>query len=152
MIFVEPVFAQCPVCIVTVGGGLWLAKTLGVDDLIASIWIGALTTAFAIMLADKWKLVKLPKPQISWSVIFYLLTLLYLQISGFFNRPYCKIWEVCKVWLGITVGTVFLWLGVLLDKFLRTKNNGKVFFPFQKVVVPVAMTLLASLIFYLLTC
>jgi len=152
MIFVKPVFAQCPVCIVTVGGGLWLAKTLGVDDLIASIWIGALTTAFAIMLADKWKLVKLPKPQISWSVIFYLLTLLYLQIGGFFNRPYCKIWGVCEVWLGITIGTVFLWLGVLLDKFLRTKNNGKVFFPFQKVAAPVAMTLLASLIFYLLTC
>ncbi len=152
MIFVEPVFAQCPVCIVTVGGGLWLAKTLGVDELIASIWIGALTTAFAIMLADKWKLVKLPKPQISWSVIFYLLTLLYLQISGFFNRPYCKVWRVCEVWLGITVGTVFLWLGVLLDRFLRTKNGGKVFFPYQKVAAPVAMTLLASLIFYLLTC
>ena len=152
MIFVSSAFAQCPVCIVTVGGGLWLAKTLGVDDLIASIWIGSLTTASAIALADRWKLIKLPKPKISWTVIFYLLTLLYLQISGFFNNPYCKIWGVCKIWLGVTIGTVFLWLGVLLDNFLRSKNNGKVFFPYQKVVAPVMMTLLASLLFYLLTC
>ena len=152
MILAKPVFATCPVCIVTVGGGLWLAKRLGVDDLIAAIWIGSLTTAFAVALADKWKMIRLPKPRISWTIIFYILTLSYLQISGYLNNPYCKIWGVCKIWLGITVGTIFFWVGILIDNFLRTKNNNKVYFSFQKVVIPVAMTLLASLIFYLLAC
>jgi len=152
MILIKPVFATCPVCVITVGGGLWLAKRLGVDDLIAAIWIGSLTTAFAVALSDKWKMIKLPKPRINWTIIFYILTLFYLQISGYLNNPYCKIWGVCKIWLGITVGTIFFWVGILIDNFLRTKNNNKVYFSFQKVVIPVAMVLLASLIFYLLAC
>lgn len=152
MMFIRPVYATCPVCIVAVGGGLWIAEKLGVDDLIASIWIGALVTAFAIALAGKWKLIKLPKPKVSWTIIFYALTLLALQINGNLNNPYCKIWGVCKIWLGVTIGTIVFWLGVLLDGGLRTKNNGKVFFPFQKVVTPIFTTLIASLIFYLLVC
>lgn len=152
MIFVKSVYATCPVCIVAVGGGLWIADKLGVDELIASIWIGALVTAMAIALADKWRRFKLPKPKISWTIIFYLLTLLTLQINGNLNNPYCKIWGVCKIWLGVTIGTIVFWLGVLLDKWLRSQNNNRVFFPFQKVAMPVLTTLVASVVFYLLIC
>lgn len=152
MMFAKPVYATCPVCVIAVGGGLWIAEKLGIDDLIVSIWIGALVTAFAIALADKWKLIKLPKPKVSWTIIFYALTLLTLQIGGNLNNPYCKIWGVCKIWLGVTIGTVVFWLGVLLDKWLRVKNNDKVLFPFQKVIAPIFTTLIASLILYLLIC
>ena len=153
MIFVKPVFATCPVCVIAVGGGLWLADKLGVDDLIAAIWIGALVTATAIILADKMQLIKLPKPKISWSVIFYFLSLATLQFQGKLNNPNCKIWGVCRIWLGITIGTIVFWCGILIDKWLRTKNNNKGFFPFQKVVLPVATVLITSLVFYyLLTC
>ena len=152
MVFVKTVFATCPVCVVAVGGGLWIAERLGVDDLIASIWIGALVTALAIALAGKFKKIKLPRPEISWSLISYLLTLGTLQLQGILNDPACKIWGVCRIWLGITIGTVVFWLGVLLDKWLRTKNNNKVFFPFQKVVLPMVFVLFASLVFYLLVC
>jgi len=152
MIFVKPVYATCPICIVAVGGGLWIAEKLGIDDLIASIWIGALVTAFAIALADKGKLIKLPKPKISWTIIFYALTLLTLQINGNLNNPYCKIWGVCKIWLGVTIGAVVFWLGVWLDQWLRVKNNGKVLFPFQKVAMPIFTTIIASLVLYLLAC
>jgi hypothetical protein len=50
------------------------------------------------------------------------------------------------------VGTIVFWLGVLLDKLARKKNNGKVFFPFQKVILPVVAVLLVSWLFYLLIC
>ena len=152
MIFVKPVFATCPVCVVAVGGGLWIAEKLGIDELVVSIWIGALVTAFAIALADKFKKIKLPQPEVSWSVIFYLLSLATLQLQGTLDNPYCKIWGVCRIWLGITIGTIIFWLGVLLDQFLRTKNENRVFFPFQKVVLPVVFVLFASLVFYLLIC
>ena len=152
MVFVKTVFATCPVCVVAVGGGLWIAEKLGIDELVVSIWIGALVTAFAIALADKFKKIKLPQPEISWSVIFYLFSLATLQIQGTLDNPYCKIWGVCRIWLGITIGTIIFWLGVLLDQFLRTKNENRVFFPFQKVVLPVVFVLFASLVFYLLIC
>lgn len=152
MILVKSVFAVCPVCVVAVGGGLWLAERLGIDDLIVSIWMGALVAALAIVLAGKFKRIKLPQPEVSWSVISYFLTLATLQIQGKLNNPYCKIWGVCKIWLGLSVGMSVFWLGVLLDRYLRTKNDNKVLFPFQKVVFPLLTTLLATLVFYLLVC
>ena len=56
MSFITPAYAQCPVCIITVGGGMLLAKKLGVDDLLVSIWISALNTAIAFWLAPKLKI------------------------------------------------------------------------------------------------
>jgi len=150
---VKSVYATCPVCVVAVGGGLWLAQVLGIDDLIASIWIGALTTTLAIAFGPKFRRIKLPFPEFSWTVISYVLTIVYLGLQGTLNNPYCRIWGICKVWLGITIGTIIIWIGYTLDKFLRTKSkNGKAFFPFQKVVIPFALTAVMSLIFYLLIC
>lgn len=51
--FPVSVSAQCPICIVTVGGGMLIAKKLGIDDFLVSIWISALNTAIAFYLADK---------------------------------------------------------------------------------------------------
>lgn len=149
---IKPIFATCPVCLVAIGSGLAIAEKLGIDDLIVAIWIGALTTSTAVFLADKFRRLKLPKPEVSWTVIFYLLTIGVLKLQGKINNPYCKIWGVCKIWLGLTLGTIVFWLGILLDRLLRSKNNGKAFFPFQKVILPVVTVLLTSLIFYLAVC
>lgn len=149
---IKPVFATCPVCVFAVGSGLWIAEKLGVDDLIASIWIGALVTSLAVALADKFNKIKLPKPKISWTLVFYALTLLTFQIQGKLNNPYCKIWGVCKIWLGVTLGAITIWIGILLDWWLRKINKGRVFFPFQKVVCPLLTTILTSLIFYQAVC
>jgi len=152
MIFVRSAFATCPVCVIVVGSGLFIAEKLGVDDLIAAVWIGGLITAMAVVFADKFRLIKLPWPKVSWTVISYLLTVATLWIQGKLNNPYCKIWGVCKIWLGITIGTLAIWLGIALDKILRKKNQGKVFFPFQKVVIPFLIILIISLVFYFTIC
>jgi len=152
MIFTKPVYATCPVCVVAVGGGLWLAEKLGVDDLLAAIWIGALVTALAVWWGSSFKLLKLPRPKFSWSIIFYLLTIAILYLQGKINQPYCRIWGICKVWLGITVGTVVFLLGVGLDRFLRSKNQGRAFFPLQKVVIPLIMVILVTLGFWRAIC
>ena len=57
-LFIVPtsVGAQCPVCIITVGGGMLIAKKLGIDDFLISIWISALNTAIAFWLAPKLKI------------------------------------------------------------------------------------------------
>jgi len=46
------------------------------------------------------------------------------------------------------IGSVAFWFGVEFHNYLKEKNNGKVYFPFQKVVVPVGVILILSLIFY----
>ncbi len=70
---------MCPACILTIGGGMLIAKKLGVNFVLA---IGLITVIFSF----------------------------------------------------------------ILDKFLRKMNNGKVFFPYQKVVIPVVLLFIAVLV------
>ena len=63
---------MCPACIITIGGGLLLAKNLGVNNL---LFIGLFT----------------------------------------------------------------ILLSLLTDKFLRKINRGKVFFPYQRMIIPIAL-------------
>jgi len=63
----KPVYASCPVCVITVGGGLLIAKKLGIDDLLVSIWLSGLNSAMAFWIFKK-------HPYL-WSLIFYGLTI-----------------------------------------------------------------------------
>jgi hypothetical protein len=136
----HPVYASCPVCVITVGGGLLLAKKLGIDDLLVSIWISGLNTAIAFWFATSLKKKILNNP-ILWSIGFYLLTIGYLWYSKQL---------VNKVFLGLTVGLVVFFLAMLTDKALRQKKNGKILFYYQKVVIPIVYLSLATLIFKLM--
>ena len=82
----SPVYAQCPVCIITVGGGLILAKKLGIDDLLVSIWLSGLNTAIAFWIASGIKKKNLNNP-VLWSLGFYVMTIGYLSYTKQINHP-----------------------------------------------------------------
>lgn len=134
------VYASCPVCVITVGGGLLIAKKLGIDDLLVSIWISGLNTAIAFWIASFTKN-KLFKNAYILSSIFYLLTIIYLWYSKQL---------INKVSLGLTVGLVVFFLAMLTDKALRQKKNGKILFYYQKIIIPLVYLLIATLIFKLM--
>ncbi len=73
---------MCPACLITIGGGLLLAKNLGVSNL-------------------------------------------------------------------LIIGLIVVFLSLLTDKLLKKINHGKVFFPYQKVVIPLLYLLVVTLIFNL---
>ncbi|MCX6720535.1 MAG: hypothetical protein NTW11_01910 [Candidatus Staskawiczbacteria bacterium] len=144
--------AICPVCVVAVGAGLGFSRWLGVDDVVSSIWIGALLFALSV-----WTIIWLGKK--GWSfkydgvVIFlayYLLTLVPLYYADIVGHPLNKIWGIDKIIFGSAIGTITFVLSYLLHNYLKKKNGGKSFFPYQKVVLPVAITIIVSIIFYLL--
>lgn len=146
MFLVKPVLAQCPVCIVTVGGGMLLAQKLGIDDLLVSIWISALNTAISFWLAPKFKIKFLKNPYI-FSIILYIFTLFYFYFTdqiGFKNN---KVLGFDKILLGQTVGLLVMFLSVFIDKFIRQKNNNKVLFYYQKVIIPVFLLISFTLFF-----
>lgn len=140
--------AVCPVCVVTVAGGIELSRLLKIDDLITGLWIGGLIISLIY-----WTIDVLNKKNINFKaknliVIlgWYLITYFSLYfsnikssaISGFLDR----------LSLGTIIGSIAFWFGVEFHNYLKEKNNGKVYFPFQKVVVPVGIILILSLIFY----
>jgi len=146
MFIIKPVYATCPVCIITVGGGLIIAKKLGIDDLLVSIWIGGLNTAIAFWFSSMIKN-KILKNAYLLSSIFYFLTLIYLWYTKQLFHPQNTLWGIDKVILGITAGFLVFIISVLIDKQIRLKNKRKVLFYYQKVVIPFIMLLGVTLFF-----
>jgi hypothetical protein len=146
MIFIPTVYAQCPVCIVVVGGGLLIAKKLGIDDLLVSIWLSGLNTAIAFWIASTIKR-KTWNNKFLWSAGFYLLALVYLWYSKQIGHPSNKFWGIDKVFLGMTVGFIIFLLAVFFDDRIRKKNKGKALFNYQKVLIPLLFLITITIVF-----
>jgi hypothetical protein len=146
MPFVNPVYAQCPICIVTVGGGMLIAKKLGVDDLLVSIWISALDTAIAFWLASKFKNKFLRNPWLL-SFIMLVLTLFYFQFTNQIGHLSNRLLGIDKIIFGQSLGLLAMFLGNFIYGFTKYKNNGKTLFPYAKVVFPVGLVLIVTFIF-----
>lgn len=146
-------YAVCQLCTIVAISGLGLSRYFGVDDTIAGVWIGALLISSALWTNNilKMKNIKFPLRKSVIIFSFYALTILPLYWMDMIGIPYNKLWHVDKVLLGIFVGTLLFLLGVLLDLVLRALNDCKVYFYFQKVILPISFIILATLIFYIIT-
>ncbi len=149
MFLVKSVYAQCPVCIVTIGGGMFLAKKLGIDDFLVSLWISALNTAISFWLAPKIKNRILSSP-IILSLLMLGLTLFYFIYTGQIGSNINKILGLDKIIFGQSLGLLIMFLGIFIDRFSRKLNNGKILFPYQKVVFPVGSLIIFTLLFKLI--
>jgi len=150
--FAKIVNAVCPVCVVAVGAGLGLSRFLGVDDAISSMWIGALLAALSI-----WTIIWLVKK--GWGFkyqkivipgAYYLLTIFPLWYYGIIGHSLNIIFGIDKILFGILFGTLIFWASNQLYNYLKQKNNGKPYFPYQKVVQPFLILLLFSVLIYYL--
>lgn len=146
LLFPKATLANCPVCIVTVGGGLILAEKLGIDTLLVSIWIAGLNTAIAFMIADKIKKPGIWKNGYLWSLIFLATALGYVYWSGQAGGGN-NLWGIDKSLLGMSLGTGVFFGAVQIDKFIRSKREGKVLFYYQKVIIPLVSLFIVTLVF-----
>ncbi len=144
---------MCPVCTVGVAAGLGLSRWLKVDDAISGLWIGALILALAIWF---WRWLYQKKAQKPFSallllvVAFWLLTFLPLNYAGILEN--CRpLWGMNRLILSSIIGVLVALLGILLDKDIRTGKKGKAAFPYQKVVLPLTLLFLASLMMALVS-
>jgi hypothetical protein len=139
-------YAQCPVCIITVGGGMFLAQKLGIDDLLVSIWISGLNTVMAYWLAPKIK-IKFLKKRIILSFLLFLTTLAYFQFTDQLGVIDNRLLGIDKIILGQTVGLLMVIAGNIIYADTKAKNHHRALFPYAKVIFPVGLLLLATLIF-----
>ena len=144
--------AVCPVCVVAIGAGLGLSRWLGVDDVISSIWIGGLLWGVSV-----WTVVWLRGKNWgfkydSWvvTIAYYVLVLGPLFYSDLIGHPINKIWGIDKILFGTIIGTAVFIGANYLHGYLKSKNENKSYFPYQKVVVPVVSLIIISLIFFTL--
>ena len=145
---------MCPVCTVTVVAGLGLSRVLGIDDVVISIWIGALILSLSFV-THNWIVKKWPKTKNNYVLtliiaLMYALTLVPLWLNGSIGSITNCLWGIDKVILGVAIGSVAFLVGVWADKKER-KTKGKQLFPYQKVVFPIVTLLIVSIIFYFIT-
>jgi len=101
LLLTTPVSAQCPVCIVTVGGGMLLADRLGIDDFLVSLWISGLNVAISFWLATKIKNRFFGNP-IILSILMYATTLSYFIFTQQTGSPANTILGLDKIIFGQT--------------------------------------------------
>jgi hypothetical protein len=149
MFLVKTAYAQCPVCIITVGGGMILAKKLGIDDFLVSLWISGLNTAIAFWLAPKIKKRILGSP-IILSLVLFISTLLYFYFTDQTGSSSNQILGMDKIIFGQSLGLIIWFLGIFIDRYSRKLNDGKILFPYQKVVFPITLLIAFTFIFKLM--
>lgn len=154
LFWASPVEAVCPVCTVAVGAGVGISRWLGIDDTVSGLWMGGLIVSSAF-----WTAAWLEKKGKTWPhkrfwalLAFWAMTLPPLYWSGMVGHSLNTLWGVDRLVLGMMMGSGLFILAVWTDKLLRmTKEGGKVYVPYQKVIIPVTLLTAASLYFYMLT-
>lgn len=155
-LLIKPALAVCPVCAIAVGAGIGFSRWLGIDDTVTGLWVGGLTVSLIM-----WTISWFKKKNISFKgrdlitvLVYYLLIVVPLYFLNFIGNPLnvlcgCSVFD--KLVVGIIVGSLGFWFSANYYEDLKEKNNGRAYFPFQKVVMPVGLLLILSFVFYLLT-
>jgi len=143
--------AICPVCVVAIGAGVGILKSYGIDDLVSGIWYGALilSTYFSIIDYLEKKNIRFLFRKLLVFILTYLVFVapIYLFEDIKLNLSTQKIFGMDRIVLGVILGSIILFLAKITDQKLREKNNGKGYFPFQKVIIPILYLIISSIIF-----
>lgn len=145
--------AICPVCTVAVAGGVELSRWLCVDDTISGIWVGALILSSALWFLS-WldsKDIKFKFRRILVLGLFYSIVILPLYWTELISFSCNLFFGTDKLLLGIISGSIVFSVGFEFHKLLKKKNNNKVYFSYQKVVIPLLFLIISSMIFYIAT-
>jgi hypothetical protein len=153
LLLAEKAVAQvCPVCVVAIGAGLGLSRWLGIDDVVSSVWVGAFLIAII-----SWTLSFMKKHNLGFTDDGIVVTLLYLSLTyiplyyaGIIGHPLNRIFGLDKIIVGSIIGAVVLFLGHWFHLYLKKQNNGKSYFYYQRVAVPVILLALTSLILWII--
>jgi amino acid transporter len=146
----KAVGAVCPVCTIAVGAGLGISRYLGIDDIISSLWIGAMTVSSAMWFLswlDK-KGKKTPWISVFTYVGFGALVFLTLYALNYIGLASNTIWGIDRIVFGMVLGGIIFALSYKLHLFLKKKNNDKVYFPYQKIVLTLIFLLIVTAILY----
>ncbi len=138
----------CPVCTVAVGVGVGFLREFGVNDIITGIWFGAL-----IVSSIAWMIDYLNRKNIHFLFRKILVILVFYAI---FIAP-LYFWKINGAIVmtplllnGVIIGTFVFIAGVLANNYLKKINEGKVLIFYQKIIVPIAFLIIASIIAHLI--
>ena len=150
LFFIPKAYAVCPVCTIAIGAGVGLSRWLGVDDSITGLWIGAIILSSAFwtnnyLIKRKWNFIG----SLLLSIIFYYaIVLIPLYTKDIIGHPFNKLCGIDKLLFGIVLGSILFLFSFWLDSYIKKSNHNKVRFYYQKVVIPIIILVITSIILY----
>ena len=147
-------FAHCPLCSAATGTAVAATRYYGVDDLIVGTFIGGFIISTAYW-SNKFLMKKNKnKKYIQFQLpIVIILSLLLTFITFYFAKllknpnPAFQIFGIDKIVVGSVIGSLISVFAFWFNDFLR-RIKGKSFFPFQGIVLSLALLSLTSLLYY----
>lgn len=150
LILAPTALAHCPLCVVGAGAGLSLSRVLGIDDSITGVWVAALLGAVSFWTESA--LIKKQELRLLLRPVVYI-AIFALTLASFYKFNlvvrHGDILGVDKLTFGIISGGILFYLVDLVDDLI-IKKNGKVFFPYQRIIVSLGSMLLLSIGIYVL--
>ena len=146
-------YAHCPFCVAGAGVGLTLSRLLGIDDTITGVWLGAFLGAisfwtekplFKLLHINSTLLRNILRPVLFGVIVFLTITSFYK--FNLINRM-VPVFGFDKLTFGMVGGSVVFYIVDIIDDFLIQKN-GKVFFPYQRIIVSLGSIILLSVFNY----
>ena len=147
--FSKNVFANpaCIVCTVAIGATLSVARKLGVNDNVIGLWLGAI-----LILLGYWTIWWFDKKGWHfWGRDPFLILFSFSLIGGIYIKDLTYTPQVIAyvfyldqfLFAGIIGGLIYIF-SQKFYAFLKKRNGGHAHFPFEKVVLPLGLLVLAS--------
>lgn len=141
---------MCTMCTVAVASGLGIARMLGVSDLVIGVWFGAI-----MFVLSEWGLYFLSKKNVKNKIIKFLtfissyILLVFPYVgknpSILFNNK--RIFFIDSFLFSTIIGSLVLYFSMKIYMYMKSKNGGHAHFPYERVVLPVFLLLITSIIF-----
>ena len=139
----------CPVCAVAIVSGFGLSRMLGVSDNVVGVWFGAILLAISsglIVFIKKKKNIDNKLLNLFIYILDYSLILpVYMGANPKIVFNSSKILFMDSFLFSIILGSLTLLLGSKLYYYMKNRN-GHAHFPFEKVVLPVVLLIIVSMV------
>jgi len=139
----------CPVCTIAIGAALPVTRRLGVPDSVAGIWVGAFLAIIGywiikFMDGRGWRFPGRNALVLTLSVA--TIGFAYLGQVKYSPCEYMGFLNIDPLLMGTIVGAVLFILTEKAYDWMKRKNGGHAHFPFEKVVLPIVVLAVASVL------
>jgi len=138
------VMAHCPLCTAAVGTGLVITRSMGIDDSLVGVWIGAFIISTGLwlnkFLAKRFRTIPFQKSIIL--VAFFLLTVVPFYFTGLITFQ-STMFGVDRLLFGTLLGCALTLVGFGASKAIR--NNNKPLIPFQTIALTIGVLIISNL-------
>ena len=154
IIFAPSVMAHCPLCTAATIVGVGVTRSLGWDDSIVGVFVGAMIVSSALWVNNIFKRRNIGGNAFlrigSITVATFVLTILSFYYAGIFGPANTyRIFGMEKIIFGTISGAVVSFATFFASNEIKKRNEGRVLFNYQTMVLTFGTLILNALLFWM---